>query len=461
MSGMRPGPQEHNAGITPEAHIANGRNGAARGSADRSDEQPQLGDANEGPLPEKYVLDHNMGRAVRMGEPEPQDSIPYGPSPGADDTLGDLPGAEASTATGTNGKGDGQTKRETLWIRSCAELIGKHPRRRPAVIEELLRLGETMNIIAAPKIGKSWLSLLLAFAVANGWQWLGRFATVKGDVLLIDNELHPETSAHRLRTLATKLGLSETDLAGVSIINLRGQLKDLTRLGTGLLRIERDRYRLIIIDAFYRALPRGTDENDNGAMAGLYNQLDYYADQLGASFALIHHSSKGSQTGKAVTDVGSGAGAQSRATDTHLILRPHEVKDAVVVDAAVRSWAPVEPFCIRWEFPTWSSAPDLDPTALRRDRPRRAEQPKEQKPQEPPWTPKRLAETFGRPELRARAAIIEDAVLNGLSHKRATELLKAAIDCGYLHATQDGASKPMMISTVPQPTPKRRKKRRK
>jgi hypothetical protein len=330
------------------------------------------------------------------------------------------------------------------------------------VIEGLLRAGETVNIIAAPKIGKSWLSLLVAFAVANGWPWLGRFATVRGDVLLIDNELHPETSSHRLRTLANKLGLCDRDLAGVSIVNLRGQLKDLTRLGPGLLKIERGRYILIIIDAFYRALPPGTDENDNGAMASLYNRLDYYADRLGSSFALIHHSSKGSQTGKAVTDVGSGAGAQSRATDTHLILRPHEVPNAVVVDAAVRSWPPVEPFCLRWEFPTWSSAPDLDPTALRRDRPRRAEQPKEQKPPEPPWTPKRLAETFGRPELRARAAIIEDAMLNGLSQNRATALLKAAIDCGYLHANRDGgASKPMMVSTVPQPTPKRSRKRRK
>ena len=63
------------------------------------------------------------------------------------------------------------------------------------------------------------------------------------------------------------------------------------------------------------------DENDNAAVAGLYNALDGIADSMGAGFCLIHHSSKGNQSDKAVTDVGSGAGAQSRAADTHLILR--------------------------------------------------------------------------------------------------------------------------------------------
>jgi len=78
-------------------------------------------------------------------------------------------------------------------------------------------------------------------------------------------------------------------------------------------------------------------------VAGLYNLLDSYADALGAAFSLVHHSSKGNHSGKNVTDVGAGAGAQSRAADTHLVLRPHESDSAVVVEAAVRSWAPVSP----------------------------------------------------------------------------------------------------------------------
>ncbi len=35
------------------------------------------------------------------------------------------------------------------------------------------------------------------------------------------------------------------------------------------------------------------------------------------------------------------------------------------MDAAVRSFPPVDPLAIRWDFPLWGSAEDVDPTALR------------------------------------------------------------------------------------------------
>lgn len=66
---------------------------------------------------------------------------------------------------------------------------------------------------------------------------------------------------------------------------------------------------------------------------------------------VVHHASKGSQSDKRVTDVGSGAGAQSRATDCHMVLREHEDEGVTVLDAAVRSFAPVEPLALRWSFP--------------------------------------------------------------------------------------------------------------
>src|SRR5262249_7569501 len=98
-----------------------------------------------------------------------------------------------------------------LPIMTCAQLLCKFPERRASLIDGLLRIGETMNVISAPKIGKSWLSLDLAFCVATGRPWLSTFETRKGNVLLIDNELHPETSAHRLRTLAHVTGISHDE----------------------------------------------------------------------------------------------------------------------------------------------------------------------------------------------------------------------------------------------------------
>jgi hypothetical protein len=222
-----------------------------------------------------------------------------------------------------------------------------------------------------------------------------------------------------------------------------------------LQKIDRGRYGLIIIDAWYRILPAGTDENSNATMAILYNQLDCIADKLATSFALVHHASKGDQSGKAVTDVGAGAGSQSRATDTHLILRAHEEDKAVVLDAAVRSWEPVDARCLRWSFPIWAPAPDLDPTALRttgnRSKPKRnVDEP--EKPAEPPWTAQRFAEVFGRSEPRARDVLLEDARLVGLSDSKAEKLLKSAVGCGHLFSWKEaGANSKTMVATVRPP----------
>jgi hypothetical protein len=341
-----------------------------------------------------------------------------------------------------------------LPIVSCADLVSTYLERRPPVIEGLLRVGETMNVIAAPKIGKSWLTQGLAYAVATGSRWLGIYPTVQGRVLLIDNELHRETSAHRLRTLAEALHLPHLEDVPVDVINLRGRLMDLYSLGSGLKQIPHGTYKLVIVDAFYRTLPAATDENSNAAMAGLYNHLDAYAEALGAAFVVIHHASKGAQNEKAVTDVGAGAGAQARATDTHLILRPHEEDSVVVLEATTRSWAPVQPVCLRWNFPLWTPAPDLDPSQLRTNKPRRRkieEEAAERKPEEPPWTAQRFAKAFVKPEPQARGKILEAAQLMGLSDRKIKDLFKNAEDCGYLHTWRGEEDNKVLVSSEPRP----------
>lgn len=219
-------------------------------------------------------------------------------------------------------------------VLSVRELLNNHPDLRVPVIEGLIRRGETMNVIAPPKTGKSWLVLDLAIAVATGRPWLERFETHQGNVLLIDNELHPETTANRVPKVAGARGVPIEAIADtLDVASLRGGLQDIVSFGAYFDALEPGRYRVIVLDAWYRFMPADTDENDNGTMASLYNRLDHHAARLGCSFVLIHHATKGSQASKAITDVG--AGAQSRATDTHLVLRAHEETDVIVLDAAV------------------------------------------------------------------------------------------------------------------------------
>lgn len=119
-----------------------------------------------------------------------------------------------------------------------------------------------MNVIASPKVGKSWLVTDLALSVATGRDWLEAFKCETGDVLIIDNELHSETTANRIPKVMNDRGIELTDVDGrVFVANVRGRLQDINRLASDLMKLEPGRYRLVVLDAFYRFLPAKTDES--------------------------------------------------------------------------------------------------------------------------------------------------------------------------------------------------------
>jgi hypothetical protein len=335
---------------------------------------------------------------------------------------------------------------------SLAELVERYPNLRRPVIHGLLRQGETMNVIAAPKTQKSWLVTDLALAVTTGRPWLDTFETDPGNVLIIDNELHSETSANRIPKVAAARQISLDEVGQrVFVQNLRGHWQDIFSLGQYFRSLEPGRFRVIILDAMYRFMPREMDENDNGTMANIYNAIDRYADLLGCCFVLIHHTSKGNQSGKTITDVGAGAGSQSRATDTHLVLRPHEEDDVVVLEAAVRSWPPVMPRCLRWTFPVWTPADDLDPTLLRSERPRRARKVEAEEPpvEQPAWTTERFVQQCLSSTPLTRAAILARAKENGLSQRQVNLYLQDALFRGLAYRWKESKHVPAVYSTHP------------
>ena len=328
----------------------------------------------------------------------------------------------------------------------CAEdLMKENPELHAPIIHGLLRQGEILNLIAPPKTGKSWMVNDLALAVCTGRSWLGLFEVEKGDVLILDNELHAATSANRLPRVADARGIPREEWARtLSVCNLRGHLKDLHAMRAFFDDIPAGRFRVVILDAFYRFLPIGADENDNGGITALYNQLDYHAKRLGCAFILIHHTSKGQQGQKAVVDVGAGAGAQARATDTHLILRRHQEADAVVLEAVTRSWPPAEPKVLRWQFPVWNVAEDLDPARLEGDGKR------DKADEQPDYDVPAYVERYLAPQPRSLAVVLDAAQRDGLTGRRAQALLDEAVAEGVAHRWDLGNRKVGYAST-PQP----------
>lgn len=296
---------------------------------------------------------------IEMPSPEEQERLKKMKKVDADDLVHEL---------GAAGFSNWLNKSKTVCVHHSesevmpiSRMLRLYPRMRPPIIDGLLRRGEIMNVISAPKTYKSIMVMNMVMSIISGGRFMDRFQCAKGRCLVIDNELHCETIAQRIREVALGFNIP-LDRVGrmVDYIPLRGALVNLVSLAQKLDSIRAGEYKLIILDAFYKFMPEKIDENSNADMANLYNLLDSYADQVDSAIVLIHHTSKGGQSGKEVTDVGAGAGAQSRAADTHMVLIPLNPKGAVRVDAAVRSFAPLQPFGARIEYPRWRSDETLD-----------------------------------------------------------------------------------------------------
>jgi len=328
-------------------------------------------------------------------------------------------------------------------IIGVAALVANNPDLRRPVIHNLLRLTEIGNIIAPPKRAKSWLALLIGSHVATGRAIFNTFTTERGRVLLIDNELHPNTLAKRVPAVAGAAGILSSELDGwLFVDSLRGRLRDLYAMGSYFLAIEPGRFDLIIMDALYRFMPRDHDENSNAQMTQLYNRLDHYAKMTGAAFLLVHHASKGLQSAKSITDVGAGAGAISRAADAHLILRDHEADGVAVLESVVRSWAPSPAICVRWEWPLWTRDGTLNPADLRQDG-RRRQRTEDTEPTPEPkktWTPEDFAGAFVTDTPKAKELILARATAEKLTERDAIRLLLRATDDGLIFQ-HEGASK--------------------
>jgi hypothetical protein len=339
-----------------------------------------------------------------------------------------------------------------LEVVAAGALVADNPNLHPPILEGLLRQAETMNVIAASKAGKSWLAWSLAISTAVGRLWLDRFAVEQGRVLYIDAELHRSTISKRITAVADALQVPrDLAFANIDVLPMRGRLRDIFQLMGFFAGIQPGAYRLVVLDALYRLIPEGIDENSNSAMTRVYNRIDQYADATRAGVVIVHHSSKGVQGHKLVTDVGAGAGALARATDSHLILRQHTEDDAVSVEAAVRSFRPLDPFCLRWSFPLWLPADELDPADVRLEVKRRRKVEDADAPAVEPWTPERVALELVGEGVQDRAIVLARAKAVGLSERMASDLVRLAIERGLVHRWPKGRTTAILLARTAPP----------
>jgi hypothetical protein len=234
----------------------------------------------------------------------------------------------------------------------------------PALIHGLVHIGSKLVVGGSSKAKKTWTLLHIAVSVATGSEWLGH-KTEQARVLYINLEIQPAFFAKRLRKVLEKLNL-RLEKGCLDVLNLRGYAADATFLIAEILeKIKGKGYALVIFDPIYKCLGN-RDENSAGDMTDLLNTLERLAVESGAAVAFGAHFSKGNQAKKESIDRISGSGVFARDPDTILTLTSHEAPDAYVVEATLRNFAPLKPFCIRWEYPVMTLAPELRPEHLKK-----------------------------------------------------------------------------------------------
>jgi hypothetical protein len=220
---------------------------------------------------------------------------------GEDVTITVYPGARRNAAPALN-------------VFTAADL--KHQTFKPIqwVIENLVPDGLTI-LAAKPKLGKSWLMLATAVAVAQGGEVLDS-AAAQGDVLYCALE----DSARRLQDR-----LKKTVPSGNWPANLEfwTKLEPLESGGLEQLRSWVDRTarpRLIVIDTFAKVRsPKGKEETNYAADYRAAGALKAFADETGVAVIVVHHTRK--MEAEDPMDAVSGTNGLTGAADTILVMK--------------------------------------------------------------------------------------------------------------------------------------------
>ena len=333
-------------------------------------------------------------------------------------------------------------------VNAIDQLSDPEPMAEP-VIDGGLRRGEVGLWTGATKTAKSWSILHWHCAIAAGVPCFG-YGCRRGNGLLIDGELARPTIFHRLRKVADQY--EGIDLSGLKIVPLRENPVDID----GLLRLLRDvqpgQFDFITIDPIFKLLPADADENNNAFIASFFTKLIVAATRLDCSILCVHHQSKGNQAGKSVADLGSGAGAQSRAVDWHCGLREHAEAGCVSLHTICRSFPPTDPSVWDLKPPTMAQRFELDPDDLKSPKPRKSKtaEPKPEKAPKPNW--ETISKVAGEDP---RDAAYFAAELN-LGERKAVELLRQSVAKQRLYLwPRQGRKEPNRWATIPAPLIKR------
>jgi len=224
-------------------------------------------------------------------------------------------------------------------------------------------LPEGLTVLAgAPKLGKSWLALQWALAIASGTKAFGQYETTKGDVLYIALE----DGERRMQSRAERLGALKMPVEDLRRFHYRITYPVLTRDGEGFEELDRwmqdhPHTRLIVADTWQKLCGPLPGKDKYAEEYSVLGRLQQFATKHNLAIILVHHLRKA--TSSDWIERVSGSQAVTGAADTVLgLFRERGQMDAVlrVTGREVNE----QDLALQFDFGKWLLMGDAEEYAL-------------------------------------------------------------------------------------------------
>jgi hypothetical protein len=165
------------------------------------------------------------------------------------------------------------------------------------LVEGFLSAGSLTVLAAAPKVGKTFVCLGLAIAVATGTQAMGRFqATAPGRVLIFPAEDDPRSIRERMEALCAGQNLQLTEDLAVDVITADSLKLDNLEDRSMLEELILDRKpRLLVLDPLVRL--HSGPESSSSHIAELFGYLRQLTRRYQLAIVVTHHLAKSRAAG--------------------------------------------------------------------------------------------------------------------------------------------------------------------
>jgi hypothetical protein len=248
-------------------------------------------------------------------------------------------------------------------VTSAAKILSQPHEPLGFVIPKVLPEGTTL-LGGKPKIGKSWLTLQMAMAIASGGEVLGQEIETPQTVLYLALEDSPRRLASRMEALG---GLSDEAARSLLICNT---WQPLDEGGLDLLAayIDKENPRAVFIDVLQklRTPGKGTSENayerDYRAISKLHRIAQ---ERKGLAMVAVHHHRKGES--EDFVEAMSGSYGLTGVVDTVVSLSRPRSKERGTLSLAARDGAELD-WMVDFRDGRWTFGLDVDDAPTESDR---------------------------------------------------------------------------------------------